>query len=95
VVGALMKSTERDYAARRVQNEMQAQLADQDRERGKQQAVVANVLLGTGVAAVVASAIWLGIELKTRERAPQAALVPALSKHSAGLAVVGTWEPQL
>ena len=92
VFGALMKSTERDYAARPVETEMQAQLADQDRERGKQQALIANVLLGTGVAAVVAAGIWLGVDIKSREQPPQAALVPGVGPGSASVTLLGTWE---
>ena len=95
-VGLMMKGTQDDYADSAVQTPDQAKQADAYRERGRHQAVAANVLLGVGAAAVVAGGIWLAVGLSSeRKPAPQAMLVPSLSKDSAGLALVGAWEDGL
>lgn len=92
VVGALMQKTENDYAARTIDSEMQAQSAEMERERGQQQAVVANVLLGTGVAAVVAAGVWLAFASGGgKDSSTQTALVPVLGPRAVGVSLLGTW----
>jgi hypothetical protein len=92
--GAMMKSTQDDYAKQPVQTQDQARAADKVRERGERQALVATVLLGVGAAAVVTSGVWLALEIgRDKGEAPaQAALVPTIGPRSAGLTLVGTWE---
>jgi hypothetical protein len=90
VFGAMMNSTENSYAARPIQDEAQVQSAEDERKRGESQALVANVALGVGAAAIVAAGVWLALELTADQEPPQAALVPALGTDYAGLTVVGT-----
>jgi hypothetical protein len=93
VMGAVMQSTQDHYAKRSVQTVQQAKQADDERKAGQQQALVANVLIGVGALAVVASGIWFLVGLnQNQERPPQTALVPVISARSAGLSLVGTWE---
>lgn len=92
VVGAMASSTQADYEMRVVDSPMQAQLAEHERERGKREALIANVLLGTGAAAIAGAAIWFVIDRKQGDRQAQAALSPMLGPDGAGLALAGTWE---
>jgi hypothetical protein len=91
-VGVAMKNTENDYASRPITTEMQAQLAEQERQRGEDQATAATVLLGVGAAAVVTAGIWLALVSAGEDQPAQAALVPAIGPRSAGVSLVGTWE---
>ncbi len=92
VVGAMMKATEDDYASRAIDSEMQARLAEEDRKRGQDQALVATVLLGAGAAAIVTSGIWFALVSGKEDRAAQASLVPVIGPRSAGVTLLGTWE---
>jgi hypothetical protein len=92
VVGALMQQTQNDYADRVIDSEMAAMAAEEDRESGKRQAIVANVLLGAGVAAVAAAGVWFLFDRGEPALAAQTALVPTLGPSSAGVSLVGTWE---
>jgi hypothetical protein len=91
-VGLLMQQTEDDYAERTITTDMQAMAAEVERERGQRQAVVANVLFGVGIAAVVAAGVWLALDLGSDQDPSQTALVPVLGPRSAGLSLLGTWE---
>ncbi len=92
VAGAIMKGTQNDYAKLPVTNKAQAQTASDKLGSGRSQALVANVLLGVGAAAVVAGGIWLVLELghhgHRQETPPQTALAPLLGSHALGLALV-------
>jgi hypothetical protein len=92
VVGAMMKETEDDYAAHAIDTQMQARLAEEDRKRGQDQALVATILLGAGAAAIVTSGIWFALVSTSEDRPAQASLVPVISPHSAGVALLGTLE---
>jgi hypothetical protein len=92
VVGALMQQTQNDYAERVIDTEMAAMAAEEDRERGKTQAIVANVLLGAGVTAVAAAGVWYLLGRGDKAPAAQTALVPTLGPSSAGVTLFGTWE---
>ena len=92
VVGAMMKQTQDDYASRAIDTQMQARLAEEDRKRGQDQALVATVLLGAGAAAIVTSGIWFALVSGKEDRATQASLVPVISPRSAGISLLGTWE---
>jgi hypothetical protein len=92
VVGAMMKHTQNHYADRNVQTAMQAKQADDESKRGKQQALVADVLIGVGATALLAGAIWFAAGM-VDERAPaQTALVPVIGTHGAMLSLTGVWE---
>jgi hypothetical protein len=91
VTGAIMRGTEDDYAERTVDNQEQARLAEQARTRGRTQALVANVLLGTGAAAVAAAGIWLALDLRAQERPAQASLRPILGPDQAGVQWIARW----
>lgn len=93
VVGAMMKSTEKHYADRDVQNAQQAKKADDERKLGKQQALIADVLIGVGAAAMLGSAIWFAAGLvDSPAEQPQTALLPVVGTHSAMLSLSGVWE---
>jgi hypothetical protein len=95
VVGLAAKSTEDTYAGRTIDTQAQAEQADRDRKLGKQQALVASVLLGTGFATLVAAGIWFGVDTMAEggERKPEGtALLPVVGPRSAGVSLQGTWE---
>jgi hypothetical protein len=92
VVGALMQQTENDYADRVIDSEMAAMAAEDDRESGKRQAIVANVLLGAGITAVAAAGVWFLLDRGDKASAAQTAVVPTLGPSSAGVSLLGTWE---
>lgn len=92
IVGALMQKSENDYAERTITTEAEAMSAEVVRERGERQAVVANVLLGAGVTAVVAAGVWFALDWTSHDRPSQAALVPVIGPRSAGVSLLGTWE---
>jgi hypothetical protein len=92
-VGALMQKTENAYAAQLITTQQQAAAADVQRARGEREALVANVLLGAGVAAILAGGIWFVTGLGKHEDEPaQARIAPVLGLDRAGLSVSGTWE---
>jgi hypothetical protein len=90
--GVMMKNTQDDYATRSITTEMQAELAEEQRQRGEDQAMAATILLGVGAAAVVTAGIWLALVSGGEDQPAQAALVPAIGPRSAGVSLVGTWE---
>lgn len=90
VVGALASSTEDDYASQTIDTEAQAKRADELRARGENEALAANILLGTGVTALAAAGIWYLLDMPERE-APSASVRPMLSRGSAGLVFAGAW----
>jgi hypothetical protein len=93
VVGAMMKSTQNHYADRDVQTPEQAKKADDERKLGKQQALIADVLIGVGAAAIVAGGIWFAAGLvDSPAEQPQTALLPVIGTHSAMLSLSGVWE---
>lgn len=95
VVGIVANATEDEYASRDIGNDAQAKAADNQRVTGENQALVANILLGTGAAAVVAAGIWYVLD-GDREHAPgQAMLRPVLGPGTAGLVLAGHWESSL
>jgi hypothetical protein len=96
-VGALMQSTENQYGDRTIQTPMQAKIANDDRKRGEQQALVANVLIGVGAAALLAGGIWFAVSMAadSEPKPVQTAIVPVVDSHSVGLALVGTWGNRL
>jgi hypothetical protein len=90
VMGAVMKGTQSDYAKLPVTNKTQAQTASDKLSTGRGQAVVADVLLGVGAAALVAGGIWLAIELGQHGGSEErAALAPMLAPGTMGLVLVG------
>jgi hypothetical protein len=92
VLGAIASSTEDDYASYPIDTEQQASAADALRAKGESQALAANILLGTGAAAIVVAGIWY-IATGQTERAPtHATLRPLLGPHTAGLMLAGPWE---
>jgi hypothetical protein len=93
VVGAMMKSTQSSYADRDVVTPQEAKKADDERKLGKQQALVADVLIGVGAAAIVAGGIWFATGLvDSPKEQPQTALLPAVGPHGAMLSLTGVWE---
>jgi hypothetical protein len=92
VVGIVANATEDEYASRDVGNDAQAKAADDQRVTGENQALVANILLGTGAAAVVAAGIWYLLDGNTEHAPAQAMLRPALGPGTAGLVLAGHWE---
>jgi hypothetical protein len=96
VVGLAMNSTEDSYSSRKVQTAAEAMQVDEQRKTGKQQALIANVLIGAGAAALIAGVIWYAAGLSGESKpAPQAMLVPSVGSDGAGLALVGTWGDRL
>jgi hypothetical protein len=102
VVGAMMQSTQHSYAMRTIATQDDVLRAEEERQRGKDQALAANVLLGVGAAAVVGAGVWLAIELKHNAakpaepaaddgEEPQARLVPLLGAKTAGVALIGSF----
>jgi hypothetical protein len=95
-LGLMMKSTEDSYAGRKVQTAAQAKRADDERKTGQRQALMANVLIGAGAAALVGSVIWFVASGPAEAKpAPQAMLVPSVSTDAAGLVLVGNWGDRL
>ena len=90
---AMMSATEDAYARRVVDSRRQAELAEEERSRGKTQAVVTSVLLGTGLTAIAAAGVWLALELRADDDDAHAALTPLLTTHSAGVVLSMPWEP--
>jgi hypothetical protein len=90
LMGALMSDTQREYKRQPVTTMDEAEAADVLRERGKRQALIADVLFGVGGAAIAAGGVWLVLAL-THDEAPQAAVVPELGPDHAGLRVAGRW----
>jgi hypothetical protein len=93
ITGAIMRGTENDYAKRMIDSPEQARLAEQERKRGKSQALVASVLLGVGAGAIVAAGAWLVLDLRSQDGPAHAALSPWLQGDGAGLVVSAAWEP--
>ena len=89
LMGALMSDTQRDYERQPVTTMDEAEAADALRERGKRQALIADVLFGVGGAAIAAGGVWLVLSL-THEQ-PQTAIVPELGPDRAGLRIAGQW----
>jgi hypothetical protein len=75
-----------------IQSMADAAAADAERKQGQREAVIANVLIGVGGAAVLASAIWLAAGLVKEHEAQRASLVPMLGSDRAGLVLTGTLE---
>jgi hypothetical protein len=90
VTGLVMQSTHSEYLKLPKSTETEIDHAIQVSSRGQTQATVANVLYGVGAAAIVASAIWLAIELgNSSERNPSyTALVPALGPGQLGVSLL-------
>jgi hypothetical protein len=90
VTGLVMQSTHSEYLKLPKNTEDQIDHAIEVRSRGETQATVANVLYGIGAAAIVASAIWLAIELgNSSERNPNyIALVPAFGPGQLGVSLL-------
>jgi hypothetical protein len=66
VVGALMQGNQSDYNKLVVSTPAAADHAADKRSSAKTEAAVANVLLGVGGATLVASGIWLAVQLTNR-----------------------------
>jgi hypothetical protein len=94
-LGAVMHGTQNDYAVLPVLTEAQAKTADDQRKAGEREALMANVLIGAGVAAMAVGAIWLAAGLVHEDQPQQARLLPVLGKGQAGLLLSGTWEARL
>jgi hypothetical protein len=95
VVGAMASATEDEYASRTIESAGQAERADALRERGKSEALAANVLLGTGAAAIVAAGVWYLLDMPAAEHAPaHARLTPVLGPSSAGVLFTGRFQAQ-
>jgi hypothetical protein len=91
VIGAMASSTEDDYASLQIDTEAHARRADDLRVRGQNEALAANILLGTGASALVAAGIWYVLDAQS-EREPEAASVrPLLAPGSAGLVLTSMW----
>jgi hypothetical protein len=90
VAGLMMQSTHSEYLKLPKTTELEIDHAIEVSSRGETQATVANVLYGVGAAAIVASAIWLAIELgNSSERNPSyTALVPALGPGQLGVSLL-------
>jgi hypothetical protein len=90
VSGVLMEGTQTDFTNLEVTNETQNQALKKLGSKGKDQALVANVLFGVGAAAIAAGAIWLAVELThgDQESPQQTAVVPVLGPGRMGLALV-------
>lgn len=94
VVGAMASSSEDDYASRPIDTVEQAKQADAVRETGEREALIANVLLGTGAAAVIAAGVWYAIDGSTEGAPAHATLRPVLGRQSAGLVFSGRFQVQ-
>lgn len=90
VVGLLAKNTEDDYAKQPVTTPEQASVADGLRVRGQNQALIANVLIGVGAAAVAAGGIWLLVAAGAN-RGAETAVVPDVGPGHAALRISGRW----
>jgi hypothetical protein len=92
VVGVMASSTEDAYASQAIDNEAQAKRADELRVQGENEAVIANILLGTGASALVAAGIWYVLDARSEHEPSQSASVrPMLAPGSAGLLLTGAW----
>jgi hypothetical protein len=92
VAGVMMASTQDEYDKLHIRDKDDADKAAELQDRAKTQATVANVLFGVGGAVLVASGIWLAVEL-TRPRHTsdefQATLTPNVGPGQVGLSLVG------
>jgi hypothetical protein len=94
VVGAIASATEDEYASRTIDTPERAKAATVLRENGKDQALAANVLLGTGAAALVGAGVWFVLAggFDSEYERSQASLRPMLGPGNAGLVLAGSWE---
>lgn len=94
VVGVMANASEDDYASRTIDTVGQAKQADAVRERGESEALAANVLLGTGAAALIAAGVWYALDGEAESGSAHAKLRPVLGPQSAGLLLSGHWQWQ-
>jgi hypothetical protein len=94
VVGAIARATESMYRERVIDSPMQAEAAERDRARGEREVLIANLLLGTGAAALVGAAVWLVVDHQASDRRGPTALAPTLGPDGAGLVLAGRWDLQ-
>jgi hypothetical protein len=89
VTGLMLNATQKDYSDKNVLTRADAEDADALRSRASTQATLANVFLGLGSVALVASGAWLAIELwsseKKSERAAATTLSPWITPRQVGL----------
>lgn len=92
VAGSIMEDTESELAALGAPRDArEAAAAQETRERGKDQELTANLLLGVGAAALAVGGVWLALELGVPDDAAEeraTALVPLLAPSQLGLAIV-------
>jgi hypothetical protein len=89
VVGLIAKGTQSDYGKLPVNDGAQAKIASDKLSSGRSQALISNVLLGVGAAALVAGGVWLALALSQHEQAaPQTALLPVAAPGQLGLVLV-------
>lgn len=91
VAGALARSTEDEYAAHDVNTKAEAEEADALRVRGKNEATIANVLIGTGAAALIGAGIWYWLDGRSESEPASARVQPLLGDGTTGLLVTGTF----
>ena len=91
IAGAMMLGTQDDYNELQIRDEDDAEKANDLRDTAKTQATVANVLFGVGAATLVASGIWLAVELSKPAHSHedwQTAVVPSIGPDQLGLTLV-------
>lgn len=91
VAGVLAKGTEDDYAKQPVSSPAEAEAASSLRDRGRRQALIANVLIGVGGAVVAAGGVWLLLSVGKVGEAGHTAVAPDVGPDHAALSVSGRW----
>jgi hypothetical protein len=91
VLGVVAKGTEDDYAKQPVSSVAEAEAASSLRDRGRRQALIANVLIGAGAAVVAAGGVWLLLSVGKVGDAGHATVAPDVGPDHAALSVSGRW----
>jgi hypothetical protein len=82
--GAAAASTEDKYANAPVRSKSEAEAADALMDKGKSQALMANVLLGVGAGALLGSLVWWWLS-PSEHTAAETALAPVVTPTGAGV----------
>lgn len=91
VAGVMMLGTQDDYNQLHIRDAGDVREANALKDKAQTQATVANVLFGVGAATLVASGIWLAVELSNPGRPDddwQTAVVPSIGPGQLGLQLV-------
>jgi hypothetical protein len=91
VFGVMANGTEDDYSKQAVTSMAEARAASSLRDRGRRQALIANVLFGAGATAAAVGGVWLLLSIGKVGDPPQTAVIPDFGPEHAALSVSGRW----